>query len=29
MEEYKIIAHDEKDTIAVAQNIESEKLTNM
>lgn len=29
MEEYKIIAHDEKDTIAVAQNIESEKFPNM
>ena len=25
MEEYKIITHDENETIAVAQNIESEK----
>ena len=29
MEEYKIITHDENETIAVAQNIESEKFPNM
>lgn len=29
MEEYKIITHDEDETIAVAQNIESEKFPNM
>ena len=29
MEEYKITAHDEEDTIELAQNIESEKFPNM
>lgn len=29
MEEYKIVTRSEKDTIAVAQNIESEKFANM
>ena len=29
MEEYKLTMHDEMDTIELAQNIESEKFSNM